>query len=285
MKVDLHAAARRSRNIRRRFIYLPEIAAPDMFAVDLYQSCYLPVIAAWKEQASQVIAEYERTRGEMTLDSPADIEREVEEAAGFVSRLFITLTPSLRAWALRVDRSIRTKWRGAVLSATGVDLDTMMGPADARETLETSIQWNTALIRDVSDEIRTRVSNTVYSGLAQGKSAREVGKEIDEAVELGRKRSLRIASDQLSKLSNALADERRREAGLDIWEWHHSGKRHPREEHRARDGLLYTDNPAHVGKKVDGKTVRLAPPRGDRPGQPPYCGCRARGVMVFEFDN
>jgi uncharacterized protein with gpF-like domain len=180
--------------------------------------------------------------------------------------VLLTLTPRLRDWAVGVERWQRGKWRGAVLSATGIDLQTMIGPEDTQSTLETIIEWNTSLIKDVSDQARQRIANSVFSGLRERRAAREVAAEIREAVDMGRRRSVGIASDQLSKLSSSLASERRRQAGITSWKWRHSGKKHPREEHKARDGKVYTDQTA---------------PK-DKPGQLPYCGCREQAVIDLD---
>ncbi|WP_185999963.1 hypothetical protein ACLIMP_22310 [Novosphingobium aerophilum] len=90
----------------------------------------------------------------MTTDAPADVKAEIDGAAEQVNRLLLLLTPELRGWALKVERWQRGKWRGAVLSATGVDLETIIGAGDMRATLETTIGWNTDLVRNVSDQTR-----------------------------------------------------------------------------------------------------------------------------------
>lgn len=285
MRYDLKSEARRARNIRRRSITLREITAPTTEATNLYLACYKPVIDLWTAAAAQIAQEYERTLAAMTTDAPADVQSEIDRAASTFDRLVLTLTPSLRNWALKVESIIRTRWRGAVLSATGVYLQTRLTTFDVADTVESYINWNTALIRDVSDEIRKKIGDRVFAGLTQRKPAREVAKEIREVVGMGRDRSMRIASDQLSKLSASLADERRKEAGITVWEWVHSGKLHPRAQHLARDGLLYSDVAANVGKSVGGKVVNAPPERGDRPGQPVACGCRSRSVLVWEFDQ
>lgn len=285
MNIDLAAATRRARNIRRKSALLREVAAPAGLGTDLYRAVYLPVVQLWQEAGERIAAEYARTLAAMTQDSPADVQREIDAADSAFQRLFLTLTPALRTWALRTEQVVRGRWRGAVLSATSVDLGTMVGPADARNTLEGYLNWNADLVADISAQAKKRISDAVFSGLTQRKPAREVAKEIREVVGMARARSIRVASDQLNKVANSLAEERRQEAGIDVWQWVHSGKLHPRAQHVARDGLLYTDNPAHVGKKVDGKMIHKAPERGDRPGQQPYCGCRSRGVLVFEFDG
>jgi uncharacterized protein with gpF-like domain len=65
--------------------------------------------------------------------------------------------------------------------------------------------------------------------------------------------------------------ERQAEAGIEKYKWRHSGKLHPRAEHRARDGNVY----------------KLGEPAGDTPGMAPYCGCRAQAYLAImdELEN
>jgi len=206
----------------------------------------------------------------------------LDDALAEFDRLFILLRPNLRRWAVQVETWQRGKWRGAVLSATKVDLDTLIGPDDVAQTLEQATEWNASLVKDVSQQARQRIATAAFDGLRNRTPAREVAATIREAVGMSRTRSLLIASDQLSKTTAALASERRRQAGLDVWEWKHSGKLHPRSWHRQRDGFYYSDNPGRVGTVIDGKTVMAAPEAGDLPGRLPYCGCRELSVMVFD---
>jgi uncharacterized protein with gpF-like domain len=277
-RYDLAAMARRANpGMRRRSIVLRDIAPPAVLATNLYRSVYKPVMDAWTASADRIADAYARTVAEMTTDAPADVKAEIDGAAEQVNRLLLLLTPELRDWAIRVERWQRGKWRGAVLSATGVDVETMIGAGDMRATLETTIGWNTDLVRNVSDQTRQRISSAVFDGLRNRTPARDVAKSISEATGLGRDRSIRIASDQLNKLTSSLADERRREAGITAWEWVHSRKAHPRANHVARNGNYYSDDPADVGHTINGQAM-LAPPE-DRPGQLPYCGCRSRSVI------
>ena len=283
MKYDLATLTRRANpGFRRRAIILRDIVPPATLATDLYRAAYLPVVQVWSRHAETIIAEYERTLSALRTDAPADLQARLDAAQTELERLYILLDAGLKDFMLRTERWQRGKFRGAVLSATGVDLQTMLGPEDQRATIETYLQWNSSLIRDVSDEIRKKVSNSVFAGLQNRTPARDVAKQIREATAFGRARSQRVAVDQLSKITSSLADERRREAGLDVWKWRHSGKRHPREVHRARDGNYYTDNPALVGKVVDSVTILAAPERNDQPGMPPYCGCRRQAVLLFD---
>lgn len=281
MRYDLKSEARRARNIRRRSITLKEIAAPQMMAGDLFRASYLPVINLWAEAAKSIAAEYERTLATMTTDAPADVQAEIDRVGSAFDRLFLTLTPSLRRWAILVEKAVRQRWTRQVFSATSVDLSTRLGPSDVADTLETIIARNVALVKDVSAQIQARISDAVYRGLTSRTPARDVAKQISEAVGMGRDRSLRIASHQLSAASATLAQERRRQAGISVFEWIHSAKRFPRQEHLAHNGHYYTEDPALVGKVVNGKTIEKAPEV--RPGVLPNCGCRERSVLIFDL--
>lgn len=264
MKYDLRTLTRRANpGMRRRAIVIRDIAPPGVLATDLFRAVYLPGVQLWSRAAETIIAEYERSLGELTTDSPSDLQARLDAAQSEAERLLILLDAALKDWALRTEKWQRGKWRGAVLSATAVDLETLIGPEDVRQTLEQIIAWNTSLVRDVSAQARQRIGNAVFSGLTERRPARDVAKEIREAVAMSRRRSVAIALDQLTKLTSALADERRREAGIDRWKWRSSHKRHFRPEHAARDGKVYSDADAPQ----------------DLPGRLPYCGCRSQAVL------
>lgn len=274
-------AAMAKRNGKRRDTVLRDIAVPAVMATDLFRGAYLPVVAYWSAGSAAIVEAYTRTLAEMQTDSAADIEGEIDRLGAAMQSLVLSLTPAVRDWALRVESWHRQKWRGAVLAATGVDLSTLIGPEGVAETLEARIAANVALIKDISAQAQSRISGAVFRGLTERRAARDVARDIREAVEMGRKRSLNVAADQLSKISGELADERRREAGLDVWEWRHSGKAHPRPEHQARNGLLYSEVKALQGTSVNGKRVNVPPPASDWPSRPPFCGCRSRAVLTL----
>ena len=156
-----------------------------------------------------------------------------------------------------------------LLAATEVDIETMVGPADVRTTLAAAIEANVGLIASVSSQTREKISTEVFQGLRERKSARDVAKGIREKVDMGRRRALNIASDQLVKIGAELNDEHRREAGIDTWEWLSSHKQHFRPEHAARDHNRYTDGDAPT----------------DLPGRLPFCGCTSRAVLSLDTDG
>jgi len=260
--------AARTRRPSRRPIVIPNIA-PTQAQASTLAAIYLRVVAAWRERLPVIVAEYERTLSEITTDSAATTTGTIDGVDAEIQRLVLTLTPDLRRWALNVERVLTGKWVRGVLSATDVDLSTVLSPTDMAETVEASLNWNTALIRDISEEVRRKISNAVFAGFQRRAAAAEIAKELREAVGLARARSLRIAADQTVKLGARLNQARQEQAGLTHFVWVHSGKAHPRSWHRARNGKTFSWTNSGI-------------PAADMPGIPPYCGCTGRGVVTFD---
>lgn len=279
MRFDLTAMAKRQG--LRRSTTIRDIRPPEMYALDLFRAAYLPVVSVWEEVVGPLSAEYLRSLSEITTDAPSDLETILNEAERRSGAIFFSLKPALERWTLFVERWYRGKWNAAVLSASRVDLSTMLGPADVRVSLETSIANNVGLVRSVSDEARQKMSQAVFDGLRNRTPADEVARRLKDVAGMGRARARRVASDQLAKLTSSLADERRRQAGLLTYEFLHSGKKHPREEHKKVDGFLYSEDPSVVGTKINGKIVHAPLPSNMQAGRPPFCGCRNRSVLVL----
>lgn len=271
MKFDLATMWRRARNPRRREVALRKIEPRAMHATNLYQSVYAPVIDIWNTAIARILDEYGRSI-DMLQDSPSDIGTALQSTEDRVNGLMLTLQLRLDQWASAVEVVHRSAWRGAVLTATGVDIGTLIGPADMRETIQGLIQRNVGLIRDVNTSTRNKLTQVVFDGFQQRTPVREISKRMREVTDFSRKRALRIAADQNVKLSSALNEERRREAGISKWKWVHSGKLHYRPEHKARNGKIYDDNAKNGGMK----------PPADRPGQEPGCGCTSQSVVSLD---
>lgn len=279
MRFSLSEMTRRAKNPRRAIILLRPINPPSTLATNLYRSVYMPVVQTWDAALPTILAEYERSLGEMTTDSPVDVEALIGQAEAEAQSVILRVSIALERWAATVERWQRRRWTANVLSATNVSLETMVGASDVRMTLEALIARNTGLVRSVSDETRRRIADATFRGLQRRTSSREIAQEIREAVGIERRRAQRIAADQLVKASSALNEERRRQAGVMAWSWVHSDKRNPRPEHEARDGKLYSDDPADAGREYQGRAVRKPPE--DRPGELPYCGCTSRAVLIL----
>lgn len=269
-----HIARARSRKRGRR-TFRP-ITPTSALAADL-AAIYLPVVREWQAAIDPLLAEYERTLAAITTDSAADMQRVVEQTESGLLRLFLTLAPRLRDWALRVERWHRDKWIGAALSASGIDLSTLLTVGDVQETVGTVVARNVELVRNVSDQARSRMADIVFRGVQQRKAARDVAAELRESVAMSRRRALNIAADQAQKLTSELDTQRMAQAGVEKFKYFHSGKVHPRSWHLKRDGRIYD---LETWKEIGGDDVIEV---GDRPGEPPFCGCKK--LAVIEWDD
>lgn len=251
---------------RRKSITFRPVNLPATMASDLFAAAYAPVIAAWTEAGGSIVAAYESALSELTTDSPEQVGTRLDGVEATIARIVLSLRLRLERWAVRVETVHRGKWRAAAMNATGVDIGTMIGPADMKIPVGAAIERNVSLVKSVSEQTRTRIAQAVFSGLQRRAQAREVAKEITEAVGMARRRSMNIAADQLVKINAQLNSERRREAGIDTWEWVSSHKVNYRPEHAARDGKRYADGDAP----------------SDLPGELPYCGCTERAVLSLD---
>jgi SPP1 gp7 family putative phage head morphogenesis protein len=275
LAVTLNLASR-VRRPSKRPITLANIKPTQAQALSLL-TIYARATAPWTAAAARIVAEYERTLTQLSdsigrfTDSPSTTGDAIDSVAAEIQRLVLLLTPELRQWALRVESVHRGKWVSSVLSATDVDLNTVLTAGDVNDTVEASLNWNVSLIRDVSDETRRRISNIVFAGFQQRKAAADIAKEISEAIGMARSRARRIAGDQTVKLGARLNQARQEQAGISSFKWRHSAKRHPRSWHLHRDGKVYPWENSGI-------------PADDMPGVPPFCGCTAQGV-VTPFDD
>lgn len=272
MRFDLRTLARRTRPSRRKVIEFRPITPTATLAGDLYAAAYRDVVGTWSASIPSLIGAYERSLSELVTDSPADVTATVSAIEREVGRLLLTIRLRLERWAERVEQLHRRRWAANVTAATGVDINQLIGPSDARLTIEAAIEANVALVRSVSDQTRDRISQEMQQGLRARKPSRVVAANLREKIGMSRRRALHIASDQNVKITESLNEERRREAGLSTWAWVSSHKAHARPEHAARDGERYDDD-ARAGEHK---------PPADRPGQLPYCGCTSRAVLTLD---
>jgi hypothetical protein len=272
---DLPAMTARAKPSRSAPITLRPIIPTATMAGDLYAAAYKPVITAWQQAIQAIGARYESALPvrDAIHDSSFDLDSILASVEHSLQVLLISITPKLRAWSVRAEGWHRGKWRGAVLAGTGIDPGTMLTGADVSETVNAFVSRNVALVRSVSDEARSRISDIVLRGYAGRTPLRQVSNEMADAVGLSRTRALRISVDQNAKLAARLDEARQQQAGIAAFAWHHSFKRHPRLWHQAREGKVYDWS---TRKEVGGGETIAA---GDMPGEPPFCGCRSRAVI------
>lgn len=273
MRIDLAAQARAA-GVKRKTVELREIVPTKAQETDLAR-LYIAVMRIWALGVrSRIMPAYRRSMEQqqandgLTRDRAGDVEVEIEAVEGEAVRSIFTFRGLFQAWADAFQRWHMRKIVEMLRYSTNVDLSTQLHAGDVAATIDDILARNVALVRNVSDQARGRIADIVFRGLQSRTPARDVAKEINHALGLGRDRSLRIASDQLQKLSAALDHERQEQLGMSEFEWRHSGKKHFRPEHRERNGKTFAWA-SEVG-------------RNDPPGRAPFCGCKAKGILRLD---
>lgn len=273
VRIDLAAQAKAAGFLRKR-IELREIVTTKAQEADLAR-LYVAVVRIWAEGArNRILPAYRRSLEQvrasdgLTIDRAGDVEVEIEAVESEAVRSVLTFRGLFQAWADLLQRWHMRKIIDALRYSTKVDLSTQLHAQDVAETIEDVLARNVALVRDISDQARGRIADIVFRGLQNRTPVREIAKEINKAIQLGRDRSLRVAMDQTQKLSASLDRERQLQLGMTSFEWLHSGKLHFRPEHKARNGKTFLWA-SEVG-------------RNDPPGFKPFCGCKAKGVLELD---
>ncbi len=266
MRFNLADLAKGARNRRRKAVTFRDIRPPSTFATNLYAAVYAPVVAIWTRRTDAILAEYERSLSALTTDAAGDINNELDQAENEFLRLVLSLRVAMSDWLFKVEKWERSKFIGATLAATDVDLSTMLTSNDVSQPLSEVLEWNVSLVRDINSQARQRIATAVFNGLRSRSPARDVAAEIRKATGMARDRSLRVAADQLQKTTARLAQARAEQAGITKYVWVHSRKAHPRQNHVERDGKIFEWSD---------------PPADGPPGTQPYCGCRARAYLEW----
>lgn len=278
MRYDLRAAMRRA-GVRRHRVVLRAIHVKPGHVLRLAR-IYERTLDRWEEGQPAIMRAYERAHADgrardSITDSAADVDEIMRLIALIVLELegaMVRIRADIQAWARDVERWHRQTWADGVFAATKVDLRTILSEHDVGETVEAVLNRNVELIRGVAAETRARVAENVLRGVQNRIPPREVAKGFADAVDMGRRRANNVARDQAVKLASSLDQARQEEAGVDHFTWQHSGKKHPRQDHVARNGVIYKWRASTPGPGRE--------PPADLPGYLPYCGCVARATLL-----
>lgn len=227
---------------------------------------YLRTIKFWREGAARLLEAYNPTP--LTVDSPEETEAVLAGLTAVEATIIAAASRDIEAWIQRVVRWHNAKWAANVQAAAGVSVADLIQDQAIRDDLIAALRRNVTLVSSVSEQARERIAQAVWNGWMNRTPRVEIASEINEALRLGRARSLRVAIDQSVKLSAVLDRDRMLEAGIDEFTWIHSMKTHYRPEHKARDGKRFKWS-SNVAKT-------------DPPGYAPFCGCHARAWISLQ---
>jgi SPP1 gp7 family putative phage head morphogenesis protein len=165
-------------------------------------------------------------------------------------------------FASRTSTAQRMQLSRQLRSALGVELFT----PDARlaTLMDGFVSKNVAQIRDIPQKMITDVESTVTEALTSGRLRKDIAKELQKKLNLGRARANTIARDQIGKFHGQLNATRQKEIGVSRFIWRTVGDERVRDSHEEREGQTYSYDD---------------PPDGELPGEPINCRCFAEPVL------
>lgn len=221
---------------------------------------YFAMVRAWAAERDAILAAYAVAlpdRGaSLAADASYRIQRAIDDAAARVERQLAQFQRTYPAIMTQVDRWHVRQWVQRVQTATGVDVSAMVG-GETTAVQANAVARNDQLLDQVHAETKGKMTAALLAALALRMTTAQAGSEATAVLGRARKRVARIGVDQTDQLSAEMDRARREAAGLARFRWHHTPQRHPREDHRARDGRVYSS--------------RNAP--NDRAGALPFCKC------------
>ncbi len=170
--------------------------------------------------------------------------------------------------------SIR-EWKRVVRQTLGINIfDDYYDGKFFRENTRQWVLQNVDLITTITEQPLKRMYNIISGGQYAGKTAAEIGRQIQEAYDVSKSHARFIARDQMAKLNAQITQRQQTDAGITEYVWRTVGDARVRESHRHLNGkrFKYSDPPV-----VDTKTGRRA-----NPGEDYQCRCVALPVFDIE---
>jgi len=168
------------------------------------------------------------------------------------------------------------EWKRVVHKTVGIDIleDYYKGEFH-RHTLELWTKNNADLITSVPQSTISNLRNVVKEGYLAGRSNAAIGREIQQAYGVDRRKAQFWARDQIAKLNSDLTREQQKDAGVDEYVWSDSGDARVRDRHEELNGKRFSWNAPPV---VDRRTGRRCHPGEDY-------NCRCVALPVFNLSG
>lgn len=191
--------------------------------------------------------------------------------------LFATnAAPIAQSFARQSDKSSSAALHSSIQQLSGgLSLPTTSLQGQVTDILTATIAENVNLIKSIPEKYLTGVQGAVMRSITTGNGMQDLVPYLANGKEITLRRARFIAKDQTKKAFENISSGRMKNLGLDKYEWLHTGgSNHPRKEHIAMSGKIYSLSSPPV---IDSKT-------GERggPGQLPGCRCRKRPVIEFD---
>lgn len=246
-------------------------------------------IAEYTPEIKALLTEYQRDAPDSNTRTDANNKGDWQEFSRMLRRVLERAEADLEKKTANFDLirklndlenrahkySIR-EWKRVVRQTLGINI--FDDYYDGKYFRENTRQWvlqNVDLITTIPKETLKRMYNVISGGQYAGKTAAEIGRQIQASYNVSKSHARFIARDQMAKLNARITQQQQTDAGITEYVWRTVGDGRVRESHRHLNGkrFKYSDPPV-----VDPKTGRRA-----NPGEDYQCRCVA--LPVFDIDG
>lgn len=247
--------------------------------------------AELKERLQPVMNEYKRERrGDSRFDGLRDLERAVIEmfhdVAASLEQTFAKygLREKIEAIAKMTKNNSLREWKRAVHDTLGIDLlSDYYSASFYEEYLRRWIDQNVIKIKSIPNMTLDNMRQIIMDGYLQGRSIRDIQKDIQEEYNVTKHQAQMLARDQVATLNSQIAQAQQRDAGVTKYRWSTSHDSRVRDCHADLDGKVFSwDDPPEMWYETKSKGI-VYTGRHCHPGED-YC-CRCVAIPVFEFDK
>ena len=243
-----------------------------------------------KEHLPEIMEAYKsERRGDSRFDDLRDFEAVLRQIfmkiAAEIEQKFhkFGLEDLVRKISTMTKNISLNEWKRAVKNTLGIDLmsDYYNGDFYA-SALQRWVDENVLKIKSVPRDSLNAMQNIILEGYKNGKTIRDVTKEIQKEYSVSRKKAQALARDQLSTLNSQITKMQQQDAGCTHYKWSDSRDSRVRDCHRSLNGQIFSwDEPPEMWYVRKSGIVYTG--RRCHPGEDYACRCVA--IPVFDIET
>ena len=247
--------------------------------------------AILKDHLPEMMSAYKKERhGDSRFDDTMDLDREIRQQFAAIAQELERKVSQHgleelveKAGKLTKNASVR-EWKRVIRNTLGVDLmdDYYNGEAYDR-ALRKWIDENVLKIKSIPNEALDEMQGIIREGYQNGRTIRDITKEIQREFGVTKNKAEALARDQVSTLNAQLTRMQQEDAGCEEYIWSDSGDSRVRDCHHSLDGKrIRWDNPPEMWYKTKSKGI-VYTGRRCHPGED-YC-CRCVAIPYFNLET